>query len=416
LSPSPNIVSTEIRLTGYWLILWHSLSLVFSLLNDQTKLGKMKFVLAPDKFKGSLTGFEICDAMETGIKRVFKDAVILKLPVADGGDGTLEVVRYYLKAKTIKLTVNDPLFRPVEASYLFSKDTKIAYIEMAEASGLKLLREDEKNCIATTSLGTGELLVDAIKMGAKEIILGIGGSATNDAGMGMASALGFAFLDENDQPLSPIGGNLIHVRKIDASAVDVRLKTVMVKVACDVTNPFYGHDGAAHVYAEQKGASKKEIEILDKGLQNLAKVLLETFGIDVQHMQGAGAAGGAGAGTAIFLNATLTSGIDLIKELADFDTQIKGADWILTGEGKLDGQTLSGKTINGVIRSAKKQDIPVAALCGAIDLSILEQEELGLDYAASIVQGVTSLDQALLSSQGNLVLATYNFANLLKRR
>jgi glycerate kinase len=376
----------------------------------------MKFVLAPDKFKGSLTGFEICDAMETGIKRVFKDAVTVKLPMADGGDGTIEVVRYYLKAKTIKLTVNDPLFRPIEASYLFSEDTKIAYIEMAEASGLKLLKEDEKNCMATTSLGTGELLADAIKKGAKEIILGIGGSATNDAGMGMAAALGWAFLDENGRPLSPIGSNLIHVRKIDASEVALRLNKIKVKVACDVTNPFYGKNGAAHVYASQKGASDKEIDLLDKGLQNFAKVLLETYGLDVQHMPGAGAAGGMGAGTAIFLNASLTSGIDLIMEMADFETQIKGADWILTGEGKLDGQTLSGKTINGVIRSAKKQHIPVAALCGAIDLSISEQEELGLDYAVSIVQGVTNLDQAMLSSQDNLVLATYNFANVLKRR
>ncbi len=374
----------------------------------------MKFVLAPDKYKGSLTGFEICEALETGLSKVFKDARIIRLPMADGGDGTIDVVRYYLKAKTKTLTVHDPLFRPVEANYLYSEDTKIAYIEMAEASGLKLLSETEKNGMATTTIGTGELLLDAINRGAEEIILGIGGSATNDAGMGMATALGFVFLDANDNPLVPYGGNLIHVHAIDVTAVVEPLKNVTVKVACDVTNPFYGKTGAAHVYAKQKGVSDKEIVLLDKGLQNFAKVILEKYGIDVQQLPGAGAAGGMGAGTSIFLNAVLTSGIDLIKEMADFDSQIKGADWIITGEGKLDGQTLSGKTINGVVRSAKDQQIPVAAFCGAIDVSITDQEKLGLDYAVSIVQGISSLDQAVLSSYDNLVKAAYNFANVLR--
>jgi len=375
---------------------------------------KIKFVLAPDKFKGSLNGFEICDAMETGLRKVFKDATILKMPLADGGDGTIDVVRHYLKADTIKLTVNNPFLKPVEASYLYSEDTEIAYIEMAEASGLKLLKDSEKNCMSTSTLGTGELILDGIKRGAKEIILGIGGSATNDAGIGMAVALGFKFLDKNDRPLLPIGSNLIHLRKIDSSGVDVRLKNVKVKVACDVTNPFYGKEGAAYVYAEQKGASRNDIAILDDGLKNLAKVITEQFETDVQKIPGAGAAGGLGAGTAIFLNATLTSGIELIKEMVDFDAQIKDADWIITGEGKLDGQTLAGKTINGVMASAKKNHIPVAAFCGVVDISIASQEELGLDYAVSIVQGVSSLDEALLSSYDNLVQATYNFAKVLK--
>ncbi len=374
----------------------------------------MKFVLAPDKFKGSLTGFEICDAMETGLRRVFREAEIIKMPLADGGDGTIEVVRHYLNAATIKLIVNNPLFQPVEASYLFSETTKIAYIEMAEASGLKLLKEREKNCMVTTSMGTGELLSDAIGRGAKEIILGIGGSATNDAGMGMAAALGFRFLDKDDNPLHPIGGNLDHVRHIDASGANPKLKNIKVKVACDVTNPFYGKNGAAYIYAEQKGATPNDIAQLDEGLKNFANLLKEQFKIDVQNISGAGAAGGMGAGTVVFLNATLTSGVELIKEMADFDTQIKDADWILTGEGKLDGQTLSGKTINGVITSAKRQNIPVAALCGAMDISIADQEKLGLAYAVSIVQGITSFEKALASSRDNLVRSAYNFANVLR--
>lgn len=374
----------------------------------------MKFVIAPDKFKGSLTGFEFCDAVEEGLRMVFEDAEILKMPLADGGDGTIEVVKHYLNGEKVTITVNDPLFRPIEASYLYSSNNNIAFIEMAEASGLKLLKEVEKNCKSATSFGTGQLIADALKMGAEEVILGIGGSATNDAGMGMAAALGFRFLDQEDRPLQPIGENLKQVKKIDASGVDTRLKDVKVKVACDVTNPFYGKDGAAFVYAEQKGASEEEITQLDDGLKNFAKVLDGKYNIDVQNISGAGAAGGIGGGASVFLNATLTSGIALIKEMANFDTLINNADWIITGEGKLDGQTLSGKTIEGVIKSAKQYNIPVAALCGAVDISMTDQEKLGLAYAVSIVRGISNLEEAIHASKDNLVQAAFNFANVLR--
>ncbi|MGB7394161.1 MAG: glycerate kinase [Pricia sp.] len=374
----------------------------------------MKFVIAPDKFKGSLTGFEFCDAVEEGFRMVFKDADILKIPLADGGDGTIEVVGHYLHAETQNRTVNDPLFRAVGASYLFSQDTKTAYIEMAEASGLKLLKKEERDCMATTSLGTGELLYDALKKGAKEIVLGIGGSATNDAGMGIAVALGYVFLDKDDKPLLPIGKSLAQVRKIDASGVDADLGSVTVKVACDVTNPFYGKDGAAYVYAAQKGASEEDVIRLDGGLRNFAGVISDQYGIDVQNIPGAGAAGGIGGGISVFMDAILTSGNNLIKEIADFDTQIRNADWIITGEGKLDGQTLSGKTINGVLDSAKKQHIPVAALCGEVAISPADQKQMGLAYAASIVKGISNLEDAIRSSHNNLVYSAYNFANLLK--
>jgi glycerate kinase len=336
------------------------------------------------------------------------------MPLADGGDGTIDVVKHYLKADIVKLTVNNPIFKPVEASYLFSKDTKIAYIEMAEASGLKLLKENEKNCTSATSYGTGELIVDALKKGAKEIILGIGGSATNDAGMGMATALGFAFLDENDSPLLPIGSNLIKVEKIDTAKVDPKLKNVKVKIACDVTNPFYGNNGAAHIYAEQKGASKEDIALLDNGLKKFAKILNNQYNVNVQKIVGSGAAGGIGGGASVFLNATLTSGIELIKEMVGFDTKIENADWIITGEGKLDGQTLSGKTINGVLSSAKEKNIPVAALCGWVDLSIDDQNKLGLHYTTSILWGLSNLEEAIQNSYQNLIKSAYNYANLLK--
>ena len=374
----------------------------------------MKFVIAPDKYKGSLTAFEFCNAVEEGLNRALEKVEIIKMPLADGGDGTIDVVKHYLKGDIVKVNVNDPLFRTVEAAYLLSQETRISYIEMAEASGLNLLREDEKNCMLTTTLGTGELIADALQKGAKEIILGIGGSATNDGGIGMASALGFRFLDKNNAVLEPKGENLIHIKTIDSSQVNALLKNVEVKVACDVTNPLYGKNGAAYIYASQKGASNEDLAALDNGLRNYSEIVQRQFGIDTQQIEGAGAAGGMGAGSVVFLNAQLTSGIELIKELADFDTSIKDADWVITGEGKLDDQTLSGKTISGVIKSAKNQNIPVAALCGSVNISVETQKELGLDYAISIVKGISDLEEAMASSYTNLVHAAYNFGRILK--
>ena len=374
----------------------------------------MKFVIAPDKFKGSLTGFEFCDAVAEGLQMVFKDAEIINKPLADGGDGTMEVAKYYINGEKITITLSDPLFRPINASYLYSEETKIAYIEMAEASGLKLLGDDERNCMITTTSGTGELIYDALDKGAKEIILGIGGSATNDGGMGMANALGYQFLDEHGKELVPIGQNLSKVKSIDDSNKHVRLKEVKIKVACDVTNHFYGLNGAAYIYAAQKGASENEIIVLNNGLHNLAEVIKSNYNIDLQKINGAGAAGGVGGGALTFLDGELISGINLIKELADFDTTIDGADWIITGEGQLDEQTLSGKTIDGVITSAKLRNIPVAALCGSVSISVNQQNKFGLTYVSSIVRGISTLQEAMNNSHENLVNATYNFASLLK--
>ena len=374
----------------------------------------MKFVIAPDKFKGSLTGFEFCNAVEDGLRMVFPDAKILKMPLADGGDGTIEVVKHYLKGKKITIKVNGPLFWPVNASYVYSPESNIAYIEMAEASGLKLLKDTERNCMESSTFGTGELIEDALEKGATEIILGIGGSATNDGGMGMANALGYLFFDENGKELKPIGGNLMAVRKVDASKIHPKLGEVKFKVACDVSNPFHGSNGAAKIYAEQKGASPEEIELLDEGLRNYAKIINGQFGIDLQKIAGSGAAGGIGGGAVVFLKGQLASGIDLIKEMADFDNAIQEVDWIITGEGQLDAQTLSGKTISGVVNSAGKKHIPVAALCGSTSITIEQQKEIGLTYVISIVRGISTLNEAMDTSYANLVNASYNFARILK--
>ncbi len=377
---------------------------------------KMKFVLAPDKYKGSLTGLEFCDAAEEGILTVFPKATIVKKPLADGGDGTLAVVQHYLQADIIKVPVSDPLFRTIEVGYLLSKHRKTAFIEMSEASGYKLLDKGELNCMFTTSLGTGELIVDALEKGAKEIILGIGGSATNDGGMGMAVALGYEFLDKDGKAIKPIGRNLSKVAKIDGDSMLKKFPDVEIKIACDVSNPFYGRNGAAYIYGPQKGATEEEVRILDSGLQNLANIINSKYGVNVQEIPGAGAAGGVGGGAVVFLNAVLASGIDLIKEIASFDDDIVKADWIITGEGKLDAQTLSGKTISGVLASAQKQQIPVAALCGAVDLSPEQQEKIGLKYTTSILRETSTLEDALASSYKNLVNASYNFAKLISSK
>lgn len=376
----------------------------------------MKIVIAPDKFKGSLTGFEYCSAVSQGVRRAIPDAEIVSMPLADGGDGTIDIITYYTQGEKVHLTASDPLFRPLQTAYVFSKSTGIAFLEMAEISGLKLLKDEERNCMHTTSLGFGELIVDAIERGAKELILGVGGSATNDGGIGMAKALGFRFLDAKGQELQPVGSNLTRLKKIDVTEVHPQLDRVQVKVACDVSNPLHGPNGAAQVYGHQKGASQKEIELLDQGLQNYAEVLEKTFEVDVQQLKGAGAAGGMGAGASVFLNAKLISGIDLIKSIADFDASIEDADWIITGEGRLDTQTLSGKTIAGVLASANKRKIPVAALCGSVTISHKEQSAFGLEYVTSIVKGASSLQEAMDSSYKNLVDAAYNFAKLAMQR
>jgi len=358
----------------------------------------VKFVLAPDKFKGSLTGIEFCDVVEEGILTVLPEAEILKVPLADGGDGTIDILDYHLHGERMVVTIKDPLFRPVQASYLFIASTQTAFIEMAEASGMKLPSPDDQNCFYTSTYGTGELILDAIKKGAKNIILGIGGSATNDGGIGMASALGIKFLDREVNEVIPIGKNMSEIEKIENTHALKNLNQITFKVACDVTNPLYGENGAAHVYAAQKGANANEISLLDKGLKNMANLFKDQFDIDIQSVKGAGAAGGLGAGASVLLNAQLISGIDLIKELIGFDYKIRNADWLITGEGKLDLQTLSGKTIQGVLSSSKKYNIPVAAFCGSISLSPKELDKVGISYAASIVEKAESLEDAMMNS------------------
>ena len=370
----------------------------------------MKIVIAPDKFKNSLTGLQFCNAVEEGIRSVNSDIEIVKLPLADGGDGTLEVVNFYIKGKFIGVEVNNPFFQPVTATYLYSETTKTVFIEMAEASGVKLLQPQQFDCKNATTFGTGEMIVDAINNGASKIILGIGGSATNDCGIGMATALGYRFLDKNNDTVTPIGANLSHISSIDVTNVHPKLRDVKFSIACDVSNPLYGPNGAAYIYAAQKGASEEDIMMLDKGLKGFSKIINAVFNVDVQTIKGAGAAGGMGIASKVFLKGVLESGIKLIKQLADFDNQISGADWIITGEGKLDVQTFSGKTIKGVMNSAKAKKIKVAAFCGAIDLDDDLIKEFGLEYVDVVDNYAKDKDDAMSNGSQYLKNMAAKFA------
>lgn len=359
----------------------------------------MKILIAPDKFKGSLSAQEVCTALSKGLKKNNPNLEIITRPMADGGDGSLEVLAHYFDLKTITVEVDDPLFRPINASYKMVGTT--AYIEMAAASGLALLGKKERNCMETTSFGTGELILDAIRKGATSIYLFIGGSATNDAGMGIASALGWSFYNKGGELLVPIGESLTAVSRIDGTFLFYKPAKVKFKVICDVNNPFYGEQGAAYIYAPQKGATPDEVKILDNGLRNLAEQLKAADYTDIAEVPGAGAAGGVGGGAIAFLNADLVSGIQTFIEITELETQIKDCDLVITGEGKLDAQTEQGKVISGVCQLAKKYDKTVIAVCGAADENAAKK--LGIQKVYTVIERSNSLEEAMSQTADKLV-------------
>ncbi len=367
-----------------------------------------KIVIAPDKFKGSLTGLEFCNAVERGLKKHIADVEILKLPLADGGDGTVETLQFYTGGEFFNVEVNDPLHRKINAHYLFAEEKRIAFIEMAEASGIRLLKTDELNPLQTSTYGTGELIKNAIEKGAEHIILGIGGSSTNDAGMGMARALGFRFFDEKGYELEGKGSDLNKLYSIESSQIIEELAAVKFEVACDVDNPLFGLNGAAYIYSPQKGASPAVVEELDKGLQNFNSVVKKQYGKDLQSIPGTGAAGGLGAGCILFLNAELKSGTTLVKDVANFDELVKDADWIITGEGKLDEQTFSGKVIQGVLESRSTQKL--AVFCGISELDKCQLEAHKIDYLAEMMEYAKDFEDSINNSEVYLERASEVFA------
>ena len=358
----------------------------------------MKIVAAIDSFKGSMTSLEVSEAFEKGVKKVYKDAEFLKIPLADGGEGTVEALISNLNGKMINIKVKDPLMRDIDSFYGISGDGKTAVIEMAAASGLPLLSPDERNPLKATTFGTGELIKDALEKGCREFIIGIGGSATNDAGTGMLSALGYVFLDENGNELVPNGENLAKIRSFRDDKVIKEISKAKFLIACDVDNPFYGPNGAACVYGKQKGATEEIIKILDNGMKNFSDVIKEIIKTDISNISGSGAAGGLGGAFMAFFNSELKPGIDIITEKIELENKINGSDYVITGEGRIDFQSAMGKTPSGVAKLAKKHGIPVIAIGGSVDDEIGNIYDCGITAAFSIMDSPMTLLEAMDTS------------------
>lgn len=374
----------------------------------------MKFILAPDSFKESMTSKEACNAMEKGIRRVVKDAKCIKVPMADGGEGTVEALVYATSGKLKKAFVTEPLGeRKVSATYGVLGDGKRAIIEMAEASGIQLVKRELRNPLITTTYGTGELILDAVESGIKHIIIGIGGSATNDGGAGMLQALGVNLLDKEGKELGFGGAELLRLHKFDLTNLDKRLKDIKFEVACDVKNPLVGENGASYVFGKQKGGTQEMIELLDKALTNYAEVIKRDLSIDIKEVEGAGAAGGLGAALLVFLNGKLEKGIELIIKHTDFEKKIKGADFVFTGEGSIDGQTIFGKTPMGIASVAKRNSIKTIAFTGKVDEGCENLYDVGITSIFSIMRGVDNLEDALKNGSYNLEKTVENVVRLL---
>jgi len=368
----------------------------------------MNILVAPDSFKDSLSASEVSRIISEAISAVIPSASIRKIPISDGGEGLLEALLTPLQGTLVSVSVKDPLHRTIEASYGLVDQGKTAIIEMATASGLELLSIEERNPLITSTYGTGELIKNALDKGCTKIIIGLGGSATNDGGIGMIKALGGLFLDQYNQEIPDGGAALSTLHSIDLSGLDKRLQQVAIVCACDVDNPLTGPSGASYVYAKQKGASDNMLAVLDSNLSNYATVIKATLNKDLEHISGTGAAGGTAMGLLAFLDATLTPGIALITELLNLEKHIKEAQLVVTGEGKIDIQTLHGKTIMGIASLAKKHSIPVLVFTGSIGHGISEIYDQGVTAIFSIVSEPMSLETAIKNASELLKTSVTN--------
>jgi len=353
----------------------------------------MKVLIAPDKFKGSLDAIKVCQAIEEALYQSGKQIQCRSIPMADGGEGTCDMLTQFSKGKKIKVQVLDPFFRKIEGEYGISGDGKTAFVEMANVSGLQLLKPEERNALLGTTYGTGQLIAAALDQGVQSIIMGVGGSATNDAGIGMAEALGAKFFDLAENQLKPIGQNLKSIGRIDVRNLHPRIKEVSVVAICDVSNPFYGIQGAAHIFGPQKGASPEVVKFLDDGLVNFASVVKRQFGLDI-NFPGAGAGGGLGGGAKVFFNIEFRSGIEFIMDFIGLETLVRGSDLIITGEGKMDEQTLSGKVVKGVADLSRKHTKPLIVVVGKNELSDDKTRALGVNKVVTLLDGKTAESDA----------------------
>ena len=370
-------------------------------------------VLAPDSFKESMTAKEVCEAMERGIRKANSQIRCIHVPMADGGEGTMQSLVDATGGRVYSKEVVGPLGNNVVAEYGILGNGEIGVIEMASASGIHLVDSEKRNPLITTTFGTGQLIKACLDKGVKKLLIGIGGSATNDGGAGFIQALGGRLLDENGDDLSYGGGALAKLHTIYLSNLDERLKYVSVEVACDVNNPLCGKEGASYVFGPQKGATREMIEILDQNLSHYAEVIKEQLGKDVISKAGAGAAGGLGAGLMAFLDVKLKSGIEMVIEYANLEEKVRDADMVWTGEGSIDFQTQYGKTPLGVAMIAKKYNKPVIALAGRVGNDIDVLYDKGIDAIFGIMRGVTSIEEALVKGPENVEKTSENIIRLL---
>lgn len=380
----------------------------------------MRYLCAPDSFKESLTALEAAEAMARGIRRADTGATVDLCPIADGGEGTVDAMLAATRGERRMTRVLSPLAEPIDAAWgLLGRregEPLTAIVEMAAAAGLTLVPRERRDPTATTTFGVGQLLKAALDAGAKRIILGIGGSATNDGGAGMAQALGVAFRDEIGRDIAApmTGGMLARVADIDASSLDPRLTSTPVVVACDVTNPLTGPTGASAIYGPQKGATPEQVATLDANLAHFAELLRQRLGRNVETLPGAGAAGGMGAGSVAFLNAGLQRGVALVLEAVGFAQRVRGCDWCFTGEGRLDGQSLAGKACLGVARAAREQGVPTFALVGSIGPGGEKAMEQGLAGARAIGEGLP-VAESMRRAAELLEIAAYEVTASLRR-
>lgn len=372
----------------------------------------MKLVIAPDSFKESISAERVALAIAAGWREVFAEADIRLCPMADGGEGTVEAVLSATGGERRELQVCGPLGIPVTAHWGWLPDERQAVIEMAAASGLHWVAPDQRDARVTTTYGTGELVLAALEAGARRIILGIGGSATNDGGAGLLEALGARLLNEEGQPIDRGGAALTDLQRIELAGLDTRLAATEIIIAADVDNPLCGPHGASHVFGPQKGASADQVEQLDHALSHFADVMAAALGQDYRDVPGVGAAGGLGFAARAVLGARFRPGIELVAELSGLAEAVQGADLVITGEGRLDGQSLHGKTPVGVARIARAAGVPVIALAGSLGEGYQRLYEAGIDAAFSLVPGPLSLEQAMLEGEQQLQARAGDIARL----
>ena len=374
----------------------------------------MKVVIAPDSFKDSLSALGVAQAIAKGWQNVFPDAETLICPMADGGEGTIEAVLEVCEGEWREKTIMGPLGQPVQARWGWLEHQKIAIIEMAQASGIQLVPPSERDACQSTTFGTGQLILDALDAGAKDIILTVGGSATNDGGTGLLSALGAVLLDTNQQVLPAGGLALKNLSKIDLTHFDPRIRQTRFLLAADVTNPLCGPNGASYIFGPQKGASPAQIELLDGALAHFADVSAELLGFDKRDEAGSGAAGGLGFAAKSYLNAEFKAGVNVVAELNQLAHKISNADWVITGEGKFDQQTLSGKTVFGVSQIAKTHNVPVIVIAGTLGEGYQALYEHGVTAAFSLTNGPITLEQACEHAAKLIYERTVDIARLIQ--